>query len=55
MAPIRLVRDDKGATAIEYALIVGMIAIVIAAGLSNVGAALNGAFVKVEAGFHSND
>jgi pilus assembly protein Flp/PilA len=33
--------DDEGATAIEYALIAGVVSIAIVAGLTNIGGALN--------------
>src|SRR3954463_5596990 len=38
------VSDDKGATAVEYGLIVGLIAVVLIAGATALGLALNGQF-----------
>jgi pilus assembly protein Flp/PilA len=37
----RFVRDESGATAIEYGLIAALIAVVIITGLTQVGTALN--------------
>lgn len=44
----RLLRTSKGATAIEYALIAGGIAVVIAATVFMVGTSLNTQYVAVE-------
>lgn len=44
-------RDDKGATAIEYGLIAMFIAIVIVAVLGAIGTNLNTVFTKVNSGF----
>lgn len=41
----------KGATAIEYALIAGLIALVIIGGITALGGSLTGAFGEVAAGF----
>ena len=38
----RLIRDERGATAIEYGLIVALIAIVMAAALQSTGNSLSG-------------
>jgi pilus assembly protein Flp/PilA len=43
----RLVREDKGATAVEYGLIVGLIAIAIIAAVIALGGTLNGLFENV--------
>ena len=37
-------RDDRGATAVEYGLMVGLIAVVIVAGVTVFGIAVNGLF-----------
>ena len=42
-------RDEGGATAIEYALIAGGIALVIIAAVNTVGSTLTGIFEEVEA------
>jgi pilus assembly protein Flp/PilA len=42
---------EKGATAIEYALIASLIALVIVAGVTNVGLVVSDAFDAVAAGF----
>lgn len=47
----RFANDECGATAIEYALIAGFIAVVIVAVLSQIGGNLNVIFVKVKTGF----
>lgn len=43
----RLVREEKGATAVEYGLIVGLIAIVIIVGVGLLGTTLNGMFSDI--------
>jgi pilus assembly protein Flp/PilA len=47
----RLLREDSGATAIEYALIASLIAIVIVGSLTGVGANLAATFGRVSNGF----
>ena len=49
----RLIKDESGATAIEYALIAVMIALVIITSVTNVGDALIPIFDAVVAGFAS--
>jgi pilus assembly protein Flp/PilA len=39
----QLIRDNRGATAIEYAILIGMIALVVYAGITKFGGALNSA------------
>ena len=48
----RLVSDQRGATAIEYALIAGSIAVGVAAAIGAVGTHLNTLFTNVASGFH---
>ncbi len=43
----RFARDDSGATAIEYGLIAGLIAVVIVAAVTTVGTKLTNSFNKV--------
>ncbi|WP_205915302.1 Flp family type IVb pilin [Prescottella equi] len=43
----RLARDDRGATAVEYGLMVGLIAVVIIAAVILLGNNLDGLFDKV--------
>ena len=43
----RFLKDDSGATAIEYALIAGGISIVIVVAVSNIGTILNATFTSV--------
>ena len=43
----RFVKDESGATAIEYGLIAALVAVAIVGGLSLLGPALNSAFTKV--------
>ena len=40
-------RDESGATAIEYGLIAGLISIVIVTVLTNIGTKLNGKFSRI--------
>jgi pilus assembly protein Flp/PilA len=47
----RLIHDESGATAIEYTMIAGFIAIVIIAALTTVGVSLDGILVAVNSGF----
>lgn len=42
------VRDEEGATAIEYGLLAALIAVVIAGTVQLVGVALNGTFTTVQ-------
>lgn len=43
----KLVTDDEGATAVEYGLIVGLIAVVIIAAVGVLGGLLNGFFLDI--------
>jgi pilus assembly protein Flp/PilA len=43
----RFVRDQTGATAIEYGLIAALIAVVIIVGLTSVGTRLNAKFASI--------
>ena len=43
----RFVRDDSGATAIEYGLIAGLIAVVIITAVTTVGTKLTNTFTKI--------
>ena len=43
----RFVREEKGATAVEYGLIVGLIAVVIIAGMALLGPAVQGIFTDI--------
>ena len=45
----RFVRDESGATAIEYGLIAALVAVVIITGLTAVGTKLNATFTSVNA------
>jgi pilus assembly protein Flp/PilA len=47
MALRRIIRDEKGATAVEYGLIVGLIAVAIAVILGTIGGQLTGVFQTV--------
>jgi pilus assembly protein Flp/PilA len=44
---LRLMRDEAGATAIEYGLIAALIAVAAIAGMSAVGSGLQGLFTTV--------
>jgi pilus assembly protein Flp/PilA len=43
----RFVKDESGATAIEYGLIVALIAVVIITAVTTIGTNLNTAFTKI--------
>lgn len=45
----RFAKDESGATAIEYGLIVALIAVVIVGVVSTIGTKLNTAFGKIDA------
>jgi pilus assembly protein Flp/PilA len=46
----RFARDENGATAIEYGLIVALIAVVVITAVTTLGKKLNNAFTKVNTG-----
>jgi pilus assembly protein Flp/PilA len=46
----RFLRDEKGATAIEYALIASIISLVIVGGATMIGTSLRGSFNQVATG-----
>ncbi|HYL32715.1 MAG TPA: Flp family type IVb pilin [Stellaceae bacterium] len=48
---LSVIRDTRGATAIEYALIASLIAVVIAVAVSNVGTQVEGMFSSVASAF----
>jgi len=48
----RFVRDESGATAIEYGLIAALIAVVIITVLTQIGSSLNAKFGAVESGLN---
>jgi pilus assembly protein Flp/PilA len=50
----RYLKDESGATAIEYALIAGFISIVIVAAVTNVGKTLQATFTSVNTGLQAN-
>ena len=47
----QLLRDEKGVTAIEYALIAGVICTAIVGAVASLGGTLNGLFTTVANGF----
>lgn len=49
----RFLADERGATAIEYALIAGGISIVIITAVQGIGTTLNDTFTSVKNGFPS--
>ena len=49
---VKFLRDERGATAIEYALIASLIGLVIIAAVAAVGSSLTGVFEDVAGGFH---
>jgi len=46
----KFAKDESGATAIEYGLIVALIAVVIITAVSTLGGHLNNAFTKINSG-----
>ena len=48
---LRFLRNDAGATAIEYAIIAGLLSIAIAAVVTSIGTSVNAMFTSVQAGF----
>ena len=48
-----LLKDESGATAIEYALVAGLISIVIIAAVTSIGETLSESFSEVQSGFSS--
>jgi pilus assembly protein Flp/PilA len=50
----RFVKDESGATAIEYGLIAALIAVVIISALRTIGTNLNTAFVTIGSGLNSS-
>jgi len=44
---VKFWKDEEGATAIEYALIAGLIAVAIIGALSTLGGQINGIFTKI--------
>ncbi|MFM6973648.1 MAG: Flp family type IVb pilin [Agromyces sp.] len=47
MARVAMLKNDQGATAVEYALIVALIAVVIIAAVTLLGTNLSGIFTRV--------
>lgn len=54
MKIIRLIRDKKGATAIEYGLIAALIAVAAITAMSNLGGQLGNTFNQVKGNMASN-
>ena len=48
----RLLADESGATAIEYAIIAVGVSVVIVAAVTSVGSSVKGSFTKVSGGFN---
>ncbi|SEE26741.1 pilus assembly protein Flp/PilA [Rhizobiales bacterium GAS191] len=51
---MRLLQDERGATAIEYAFIAASIFVVIVAAVASIGTSLTAIFTSVNAGFGAN-
>ncbi|MGA0596616.1 Flp family type IVb pilin [Enterovirga sp. CN4-39] len=47
----RFLRDQKGVTSIEYALIAMLVSIVIIGGATMIGTSVRGSFEQVQSGF----
>ena len=52
-AALRLTRDRRAVTSLEYALIAGLIAVVIIGSVTTLGTTLRGVFEKVASGISS--
>ncbi len=50
----RFLRDERGATAIEYALIGAIVSIVIVSGATMIGTSIKGSFGQVSSGFSTS-
>jgi pilus assembly protein Flp/PilA len=48
---VRFLRDENGATSIEYAIIAGSLSIVIVVIVQSIGTSVNTIFTSVQAGF----
>lgn len=48
---VSMLRDDEGATMVEYALIVGLIAAVAIVAVTTLGAKISGKFTSVQTGW----
>lgn len=48
---LRFLKDDSGATAIEYAIIAGTLSIAIVTAVTTLGSTLNTTFTSVQAAF----
>ena len=48
----KFLRDNSGATAIEYGLIAGLVAVVIVAALTSIGTKLNVKFTRISNGLN---
>ena len=51
----RFVKDESGATAIEYGLIAGLIAVVIIAAVTGIGTQLKTKFEAIQTGLDASD
>jgi len=51
----KMIRDNKGATAIEYGLIAALIAVAAIAAMSNLGTTLNTTFNRVATDMNTDD
>jgi pilus assembly protein Flp/PilA len=51
---MRFLQDERGATAIEYAIIAGSICLVIVAAVTSIGGSLKTIFTSVSSGFAGN-
>jgi len=45
---LNFLKDEEGASAVEYGLIIGLIAVVLVLVLGNIGTGMNGLFGEVE-------
>lgn len=51
---MRFMKEDEGATAIEYGLLAALIAAVIVVAVQNLGQTVNGAFTAVDNGIQGS-
>ena len=51
---LKLIKNEEGATAIEYGLIAALIAVAIIGAVTSVGSSLNGTFGNVSTGLNNS-
>ncbi|MCE2951707.1 MAG: Flp family type IVb pilin [Alphaproteobacteria bacterium] len=52
---MNLIKDDSGATSIEYAILASLVAVIIVVAVSSIGNTLEGIFTNVTRGFRTSN